>query len=200
LARTSPLGWYSRGYQPHLNAPGLVQSVTTHLADSMPRATLRRLMAETAHDDIARRRNLEELLDAGHGACWLRNPDVGALVEETLLAGDGERYRLLAWVVMPNHIHVLIETRTAIALAEVVKAWKGQTARAANALIGRSGSFWERDYFDRFIRDDAHLAAVVRYIERNPVKAGLAARAEDWPFGSARLRGRGLKSTAPGAD
>jgi len=200
VANASPLGWYSRGYQPHLNVPGLVQSITTHLADSMPRATLRRLMAETEHDDVARRRRLEDLLDAGHGACWLRRPDIGALVEETLLAGDGKRYRLLAWVVMPNHMHVLIETLPAIALAEVVKGWKGQTARAANARLGRSGTFWERDYYDRYIRDDAHLAAVVRYIERNPVKAGLVAQGEEWPFGSARLRGPGLKSRSPGAD
>ncbi|WP_058554458.1 transposase [Thiohalocapsa sp. ML1] len=191
MPTTSPTGWYSRGYHPHLNTPGLVQSVTTHLGDSMPRATLLRLMAETEHDDVARRRRLEDLLDAGHGACWLRRADIGALVEDALLAGDGEHYRLLAWVVMPNHLHVVIETLPAVALADVVRSWKGPTARAANLLIGRSGAFWERDYYDRYIRDDGHLAAVVRYVERNPVKAGLVARAEDWPFGSARRRGVG---------
>jgi putative DNA methylase len=187
----TPTGWYSRGYHPHLNTPGLVQSVTTHLGDSMPRATLLRLMAETEHDDVARRRRLDDLLDAGHGACWLRRADIGALVENALLAGDGEHYRLLAWVVMPNHLHVVIETLSGIALADVVRSWKGPTARAANLLLGRSGVFWERDYYDRYIRDDGHLAAVVRYVERNPVKAGLVARAEDWPFGSARRRGVG---------
>jgi putative transposase len=197
---TTPLGWYSRGYQPHLNAPGLVQSVTTHLADSMPRATLCRLMAETEQDNLERRRRLEDLLDAGHGACWLQRPDIGALVEETLLAGDGEQYRLLAWVVMPNHLHVLIQTLPGLALAQIVKGWKGQTARAANMRLGRSGTFWERDYFDRYIRDEAHLAAVVRYIERNPVKAGLVAEVEDWPFSSARRRRAGPKSRAPEAD
>jgi hypothetical protein len=123
---TTPLGWYSRGYQPHPNVPGLVQSVTTHLADSMPRATLYRLMAETEQDNLARRRRLEDLLDAGHGACWLQRPDIGTLVEKTLLAGDGEQYRLLAWVVMPNHLHVLIQTLPGLALAQIVKGWKGQ--------------------------------------------------------------------------
>ncbi|TVQ94998.1 MAG: hypothetical protein EA400_00675 [Chromatiaceae bacterium] len=101
---------------------------------------------------------------------------------------------------MPNHLHVLIETLPGVALAQIVKGWKGQTARAANTRLGRRGVFWARDYFDRYIRDDAHLAAVVRYIERNPVKAGLVARVEDWPFGSARRRGPGLKSRSPEAD
>ena len=186
MPQQAPLGWYSRGYQPHLNVPGLVQAVTWHLADSLPRETLLRLIAETSNDDRARRQRFEALLDAGHGACWLRRADIGALVEQALLAGDGERYRLIAWVVMPNHVHALIETRTGAPLGAVVRQWKGATAHAANALLGRRGAFWEREYFDRYIRDDGHLAAVVRYIHNNPVKAGLVARGEDWPFGSAR--------------
>ena len=149
-------------------------------------------MAETEADDAARRRRLEQLLDAGHGACWLRRADIGALVEQALLCGDGARYRLLAWVVMPNHVHVLIETQPGVALASIVQPWKGRSAYAANLLLGRSGAFWQREYFDRFIRDDAHLAAVTRYIHRNPVKAGLVAKPEDWPLGSARLLPRPL--------
>ena len=180
-------GWHSRGYLPHLDVPGLLQVITFHLADSMPRETLRRLMAETEKRDIERRRRLEELLDAGHGACWLRRPAIGATVEQALLSGDGERYRLLAWVVMPNHVHLVIETFQDAPLASVVKGWKGATAHTANALLGRSGAFWEREYYDRYIRDDAHLAAAVRYIHRNPVKAGLVQRPEDWPFSSARF-------------
>ena len=198
LPTPTPRGWYSRGHLPHLDIPGLVQSITTHLADSLHRDKLRRLLAETTNDDVARRRRLEALLDAGHGACWLRRPEIGALVEEHLLSGNGDRYRLLAWVVMPNHLHVLIETLSEPPLSTVVKGWKGATAYAANALLARRGAFWEREYFDRYIRDDRHFVAVRRSIEENPVTAGLVARAEDWPFGSARWRGRGLKSTGPG--
>lgn len=62
---------------------------------------------------------------------------------------------------------------------------KGGTARAANLILGRTGAFWERDYFDRYIRDETHLAAVMRYIEQNPVKAGLVASAQEWRYGSA---------------
>ncbi|WP_240905968.1 REP-associated tyrosine transposase [Thiorhodococcus mannitoliphagus] len=191
MAATGTTGWYSRGYLPHLNVPGLVQSITTHLGDSLPKATLHRLLAETERDDIARRQRLDTLLDAGHGACWLSRAEIAELVEQTLLEGDGECYRLLSWVIMPNHLHVLIETLPPMGLGEVVRRWKGSTSRAANGRLGRSGAFWERDYFDRYIRDDAHLAAVTRYIEQNPVKAGLVARAEDWRYGSAWRREAG---------
>ncbi len=182
-------GWHSRGYLPHLDVPGLLQSITFHLADSLPAEVLQAILATTEPGDPERLHRIERWLDRGHGACWLRRPQIGALVEQALLHFDGERYRLLAWVVMPNHLHCLIETFPGHALADVVQAWKSFTATRANRLLGRSGSFWHRDYFDRYIRDEAHLAAVVRYIEHNPVKAGLVARAEGWPFGSARVRG-----------
>ena len=69
---------------------------------------------------------------------------------------------------------------------------EGFTARAANALLERKGTFWHRDYFDRYIRDDAHLAAVMRYIDNNPVRAGLVEHAADWPFGSAGFGSAGF--------
>ncbi len=89
---------------------------------------------------------------------------------------------------MPNHLHLLVETRDDYPLPQVVHSWKSYTAKRANALLGRSGDFWARDYFDRYIRDDSHLATVTAYIENNPVRAGLVERPEDWPFGSAARR------------
>jgi putative transposase len=185
---TEPKGWHSRGYLPHLDQPGLVQFVTFHLGDSLPAAALRWICAETPDDDAERYRRIERYLDAGHGACWLRRPEIATLVQNALLHFDGTRYRLLAWVVMPNHVHALIETVSGFPLPGVLQSWKGFTAREANAQLGRTGAFWHRDYYDRYIRDDAHLAAVVRYIEQNPVKARLVERAQDWPFGSAGHR------------
>lgn len=114
-------GWHSRGYLPHLDVPGLVQSITIRLADSLPKGTLQRLLAETEHDDQSRRQRLDALLDAGHGACWLGRGKIAALVEQALLDGDGQRYRLLSWVIMPNHVHILIETMPGISLGEVVR-------------------------------------------------------------------------------
>jgi putative DNA methylase len=189
MSTSPPVGWYARGYLPHLNTAGLVQGVTFHLGDSLPAGRLRQLLAETSDGLTERRHRLQAMLDAGYGACWLRRPEIAELVERALLVRDGIRYRLLAWVVMPNHVHVLVETVPDVPLSEVVRAWKGATAREANRLLDRHGAFWERDYFDRYVRDDAHLAAAVRYIDENPVRAGLVTKPADWPFGSARRSG-----------
>ncbi len=90
---------------------------------------------------------------------------------------------------MPNHVHVLV-TVTKVPMAAFVKSWKGWTARECNRLLGRSGvSFWADDYWDTYMRDAEHERQTVRYIENNPVKAGLARAARDWPRSSARFRG-----------
>ena len=187
-SRREPKGWHSRGYLPHLDVPGLLQSVTFHLGDSLPRKAIDQMYAGTRPDDPERLHRIERYLDAGQGACWLRRPKIASLVEDALLHFDGVRYRLPCWVLMPNHVHLVIETDPEHPLPRVVQGWKSYTAKEANRLLGRSGSFWARDYFDRYIRDDAHLQAVVRYIENNPVKAGFVATAADWPYGSARHR------------
>ena len=186
-----PRGWYSRGYLPHLDTPGLIQSVGIRLADSLPRDVLDQLYADTSHDELERMRRIERLLDAGRGACWLSRPDIARLVERAMLHFDGTRYRLLAWTVMPNHVHFVLETRSEHPLFRVIQGFKSYTALRANRTLGRTGSFWARDYFDRYVRDDLHLAAMVRYIDNNPVKAGLVSRPEDWPFGSAHRRDHG---------
>ena len=89
---------------------------------------------------------------------------------------------------MPNHVHALIETWH-VPLGEILKSWKGYTAKEANRILGTEGTFWAEDYFDRFIRDEAHLRRVVRYIEANPVKAHLVRAPEEWTWSSARYRG-----------
>jgi len=126
-------------------------------------------------------------LDAGYGNCFLHDPRIARLVEDQLLHFDGERYRLLAWVVMPNHVHVLIETFPGHSLSAILHAWKSYTAKVANGLLGRQGPFWHPEYFDRAIRDERHLLAAIKYIHDNPVKAGLVEQVDDWPFSSARL-------------
>jgi len=130
-------------------------------------------------------RLLEHYLDEGHGSCFLLRPRVAKLVQDALLHFDGRRYRLLAWVVMPNHVHALVEQLSGYLLADVVRSWKSFTARSANQLLGRSGRFWQRDYHDRYVRDEKHLAIALDYIHGNPVKAGLVERAEMWRFSSA---------------
>ena len=129
--------------------------------------------------------------DAGRGECHLGRAEIGAAVRDALVRFDGERYQLLAWCVMPNHVHVLIKQRHGFPLADIVRSWKSFTARKANAILGRSGRFWMREYHDRRIRDEAHLSRAILYIENNPVKAGLCERPEDWPWSSAKGRAGG---------
>jgi len=183
-ASQSQKGWYSRGYLPHVDVPGLIQSITFRLADSLPHDVLDRL-ADEKLDDAERRKRIESFLDAGHGECLLARPEIAQIVENALLHFDGERYRLIAWCVMPNHVHVLIETRAGHPLAAVIHSWKSFTAKEINSMLGRSGEVWQREYFDRYIRDDRHLQAVIKYIEENPVKAKLVMSADDWRFSSA---------------
>jgi REP element-mobilizing transposase RayT len=101
---------------------------------------------------------------------------------------DLERRRLLeAWVIMPNHVHALLAIG-GTPLAKGLRLLKGYTARAANKLLGRRGEFWAEDSWDTYMRDHEHEMRTRRYVESNPVKAGLVAKAVDWPWGSARFR------------
>ena len=181
-------GWYSSKYLPHFDSPGAQQYITYRLADSLPAERESEWAAILAiEDDLEKQRQLERYLDLGHGACHLRNRCIAQVVQENLWHKDGVQYRLLGWVVMPNHVHTLLEIwRTP--LGEVVKGWKSYTSKVANKILGREGTFWQDDYFDRYIRDGDHYRRVVRYIEDNPIKAGLVRVAAEWPWGSAHFR------------
>jgi REP element-mobilizing transposase RayT len=88
---------------------------------------------------------------------------------------------------MPNHVHVLVHVwRTP--LAKLLQSWKSFTAGKANELLARSGAFWEPEYWDTFMRDEAQERKALRYIESNPVKARLCRVTSDWNFSSARFR------------
>ena len=181
----SPKGWHSRGYLPHFDSPETLQFVTFRLADSLPVESIERLRAAAGSITISER---DAFLDAGLGACWLRRQQIAEVVESALLHFDGERYRLIAWTIMPNHVHVLIELFGQHSLGSVVGSWKRFSARMANQAIGRSGPFWQDDYWDTYIRDERHFESTVSYIENNPVKAGLVVDAADWPWSHIRRR------------
>ncbi len=181
-------GWHERGYLPHFDAPGRTQFVTFRLTDGFPEGR----RSEWEHlllieNDEERRAQLEEYLDRGHGEAWLKLPAIGALVEGALRYFDGQRYELRAWVVMPNHVHVLFKVGT-VPMSEIVESWKSFTAKEANKLLGRTGHFWQVDYWDTFMRDAEREAKTVRYIEDNPPKAKLVLDPREWPWSSARLR------------
>jgi REP element-mobilizing transposase RayT len=192
---TVPYGWSFRGYLPHADFRRIYQHVTLHLADSVPRSGLadleRQLSAlPESTRSTRRRRQIEAWLDAGYGTCILADPAAAGLVQQALHHFDGVRYRLLAWVVMPNHIHALIETLGTWSVARVAGTWKSYTGRRLSAMFHiRQGAerirIWHREYWDRFIRNKEHFEATIDYIHDNPVAAGLVARAEAWPWSSA---------------
>ncbi len=132
----------------------------------------------------------DRVLDrAQSGPVWLRNPRVAQRVVESLEFGDRSlrHYDLHAWVAMPNHVQVLLSPH--VPLPQITKAIKGTTARRANQLLSRTGQrFWQHESFDHWVRDDFEFRKIVRYIETNPVKAGLAQRPEDWPWSSTRRK------------
>ncbi|HEY9751882.1 MAG TPA: transposase [Coleofasciculaceae cyanobacterium] len=201
---TTRRSWRKR--LPHFDVPGLIQHITFHLADSLPRAAIERMQQELAampeaERDGARRQRIQALLDSGLGSCVLREAACAQIVQDSLLFGDGDRYHLLAWVVMPNHVHVLIEQIPGWPMAKVVQSWKRHTSRqihrlgsssctrpdadCKSAIPGKVPPLWQRDYWDRFIRNDRHFQIAKHYIENNPVAAGLAASPEAWPWSSA---------------
>ena len=189
-------GWYSRGYLPHLDEPDRIQFITFRVADSMPQLVLDAADEALRRGEITkagRRKRIEYYLDQGHGACWLKNPAIAELVECSLRHFDGERYRLLAWCVMPNHVHALAEMMDGFPLEDVVQNWKSYTAHEMNRMLGRRGRVWQPEGFDRYIRDETHFNRAVGYIEENPVNSGLVVDAKDWAWSSARFRGEWLE-------
>ncbi|MBU1023875.1 transposase, partial [bacterium] len=96
-----------------------------------------------------------------------------------------ERYFLLAWVIMPNHVHVLVQIIDGYLLSDLLHSWKRYTAKMINRMLGRKGRLWQREYWDRYIRNENHLNNAINYIHMNPVKAGFVNSPEEWQFSSA---------------
>ena len=189
-----PRGWHSRGFLPHLDSNDVTHHMTLHLIDSLPKETLARIISHLEEIDperrrIEQRRRVEELLDAGHGACWLRRPECARIVQDSLLYFDGTRYTLFGWVVMPNHYHVLFQMINNWSMDDVIQSWKTFTTNAIGRIVKGPRELvlkiWHPDFFDRYIRSQRHFDNVLSYIHENPVKAGLVGKPEDWPWSSA---------------
>ncbi|HXI61595.1 MAG TPA: transposase, partial [Pyrinomonadaceae bacterium] len=151
-------GWHSRGYLPHFDGPQITQFVTFRLHDSIPQIVLRgwreelRSLSKTDSDAMLRRR-IELYLDQGHGACHLKDPRVADVVQQSLLFFDGDRYKLSAWVVMPNHVHALLTPLGNQLLSRILHSLKSYTSNEANRILGIEGKFWQQESFDRYIRN-----------------------------------------------
>ncbi|HKW30885.1 MAG TPA: transposase [Verrucomicrobiae bacterium] len=200
----SPLrsGVHTRGYLPHVKREGASYFITFRLTDSLPKEILMRFEREHAealrhlsakatteavegvHRDLHRK--IERFLDQGAGACHLRRPEIADMIAESLQHFHREQYLLDDWVVMPNHVHVILWPMPNITLSEILKGRKRHMARQANLILRKTGeTFWQRESYDHWIRNNEEKARIRRYIRMNPVKAGLCKTPEDWKWSSA---------------
>lgn len=173
----------SRRRLPHVYPENRWLFVTWHLYGSLPRPQYpppHVTSAGKAFLWVDRRLDLTR-----SGPLFLRQEKIAALVVESLFRGVTlGHHRLGSFVVMPNHVHVLL--LPLIPPGKSLKSLKGATAREANLLLGRTGEpFWQRESYDRWVRSDEEFSRIALYIEGNPVKAGLVSRAEDYAWSSA---------------
>jgi REP element-mobilizing transposase RayT len=194
---------------PHIQRVGESFFITFQLFGSIPKTKIKEcalryrqkldVISVFKDDDIVsilkselRRRYFEEidqLLDAGrNGPKFLANRECAEICREQIHRFDGVYYKLLAYSIMNNHIHLLIDTSLQLYdfeneimitndnyqnLDKILKGIKGATAQLCNRVLSRSGQFWERESFDTYIRNEKMLRNVMSYILENPVKAGL---------------------------
>lgn len=225
---------WSKRFLPHYNAGHKYQMITYRLADSLPQAILHSLASNNLgapqatagknnkDQETQKRKLIEDTLDKSLGSCILKYGDAAELVLENWQHFHKQRYDLIAYVIMPNHVHILIKTYEDIPLSKIVWSWKSYTARRilnipelkqkyldsflkVNTLqipsrapevrqqylkpavacgAPRNITLWQREYWDRFIRDENHFQKAIEYIHMNPVKAGLVDNADDWAWSS----------------
>ncbi|HEX9162203.1 MAG TPA: transposase [Thermoanaerobaculia bacterium] len=186
---------HKRNRLPHWWSAHATYFLTFNLFDAMPSAVaeklrverririaeLERLRVRATAPEVAAiaavvREHAETTLDASHGACFMNDSRVAEIVSTAITHFDGQRHHLHAWCVMPNHVHVVFEPFDR--LDTIVHSWKSFTSKAANAILDRTGKFWQDDYYDRIIRNENELARTIRYVLENPLRAGL----RDWPW------------------
>jgi len=171
----------NRGYLPHWESEHGIYFVTFRLADSLPQSVIRALRVDEISKPKEQQRmakKLEDFLDRGAGACVLSQPCIAGIVASALKKFNGVRYRMLAWCVMPNHVHVVFQPLEEHELAEILHAWKSFTAVEINRKLSRSGPLWQKEYYDHLIRDGMQLKRAVRYTVENPARAGM----RRWPY------------------
>jgi REP element-mobilizing transposase RayT len=191
LPSMSDVHIHQRGNTPHWELTGATYSITWRLHGSLPAEAVRRLQddrearqrrASTGLERLEIQRawefDTDELLHHSPSARYLEDPRIATCVVSALQFFAGTRYDLLAWCVMPNHVHVVMRISGDLPLEKIVHSWKSYTANQANKILGRTGTFWQREYYDRIIRDEKDLTRTIAYVRGNPAKAGL----KNWPW------------------
>jgi REP element-mobilizing transposase RayT len=208
---------YYRRHLPHYQPSDAVFFVTFRLAESIPKNVLKALV-----DDPMEKGRL--LMKGMHGRCrgelpkkyvdgytaflekakngphWLNNPAVAGLVAKEIHNLDDKLYSLIAYTIMPNHVHMVVDLRefepksdpqgdtqnNRFRLTRILRLLKGRTSRGANQLLGRSGNFWHHESYDHVVRSGQELRRIIDYVLYNAVAAGLANSPEDWKWSYVR--------------
>jgi REP-associated tyrosine transposase len=182
----SPIMTYTRRHLPHSDPSGQDIFITWCLHDSLPAKFRPTASIESSGKAFVM---YDRILDqARTGPLWLKDPRISYSVLSALdAARQRKMFALRAYVLMANHVHVLLAPQSPI--AQITQQIKGATAREANLILGHTGSrFWQNESFDHWIRNPEEWQRVRAYIERNPVAAGLVCKPEDWPWSSASRR------------
>lgn len=182
--RTEDLTVKYSGLLPHWNQFGKLQFVTFRLADSLPQAKIQELkhikkqFVETHPLPWSEEVNLEyykligrmesKFLDNGYGSCILKEEAARKIVSDALKHFDGSRYELIAYVIMPNHVHILLQLIGDNVIEAVIRSIKGFTSKKLNGWNSHTGRVWQKEYYDRIIRNGLHFRRCVEYIIDNP--------------------------------
>ena len=180
----APLTIFHGDKLPHWHQDGKTQFVTFRLADSLPQDKVAEIKGLISNFEILHPKPwdkntvseynklvgpiLERNLDNGYGECVLGDEAVRGIVEEAITRCDGDTYEVLAYVIMPNHVHILVNMSAERTLGMFIKYIKGSTSHKINQLLNRQGALWMRRYFDRIVRSEDHLKHYIHYIYNNP--------------------------------
>jgi putative DNA methylase len=175
-------------------------AVPQHVLDELveERKRLEKQPAKAGESARERSRRIDKLLfaqqdrwldGASEGPLHLKDPRAAQVVVDSFLFGQPERYELHSFVVMANHVHLLITPQWE--LPKITQGIKGFTSHRINTLQEARGRvFWQDESYDHWVRDEDEFVRIVEYIENNPVKAGLCRLPTEWPWSSAAMRER----------
>jgi REP element-mobilizing transposase RayT len=192
---------------PHIHRDGYPLFITTNLVDSLPAEIVKELKTQREQElktagskeeqHIIHSRHFgryDEWLDrCQHGHRWLESESIAQIVADEIQKMDNDRYRLMAYCIMPNHIHLLIQSilvthpnhngaTAKYPVTDTLRLLKGRTARFCNLELDRSGAFWHHESYDHYPRSEKETESIILYIINNPVKAGLVKAWQDWKF------------------
>ena len=184
LDRNKEIEVYCKGHLPHMHQDETMQYVTFRLADSLPRTVCREIyqrleifkkihpMPWDAETKLLYWKEIgpmqERLLDNGYGACWLKYPECRQFLIDAIAYMDNVKYEVYCYVIMPNHVHILIRPLGTNKMEDILHSIKLYSSRKINRTVGRRGRLWMKESFDRMVRNHDHLKHCYHYILNNP--------------------------------